>query len=156
MRRSPSPPPSFRVAPGGRLATAPGPWIPILVAILLAVGCNRDYGSPSGPRGVPTARLDLTLELADPLPTFKVDGRLRLVWEYAARPVGGRDLGIVVLPADERRVSVEIDVPIDPGRLVAREETLTPLVPFLCGSTGIIDPRETGMATVVLDLCLPE
>lgn len=141
------------------------PWLrvvsPVLLGIpamvLVSAGCS-DFGPPppTGPRGVPSVGLELTLELDDGLPTFKVDGRVRLIWEFADQPVGGRDLGIVVLPAGERRATIEIDVPTRPGRLVGREETVNPRLPFLCGSTDVFDPRGTDAATLTLDLCLSE
>lgn len=122
---------------------------------VLAASCGDGARPPTSPTGFPTVGIDLTLALAADVPTFKVDGRLELIWRFADDPVGGRDLGVVVLPADRRRETLEIDVPVRPGQLVAREETFTPSAPFLCGSTDFFDPREMAAATLVLELCQP-
>lgn len=140
------------------------PWRAIVSPILLGIpalvlvwGCS-DSGPrpPVGPRGFPSVGLELTLELEDDLPTFKVDGRVRLIWEFADQPLGGGEIGVVVLPAGERRATVGIDVPTRPGRLIGREETVDPRLPFLCGSTDVFDPRGTDAARLTLDLCLSE
>lgn len=127
--------------------------IPLLLA-LLVVACDGDWGrSPTGPGRQATVPLELTLELHPDQPTFKVDGRLELVWEYAGQPVGGRDLGMAVLPADERREVVEIHVPAGSGRIVATEVTFSPTVPYLCGATRFLNSRETRSVTLTLELC---
>lgn len=133
----------------------PAAAVGLVAAAALLAACDRIVGPPTSPVGFASVPLVLTAELAPDVPTFKVDGRLRLVWEFADQPVGGSDLGTAVLPAGQRRATFDLRVPARAGHLVVREETFTPQAPFLCGSTGFVDPRETETALVILDLCQP-
>lgn len=120
-----------------------------------SAACSRSADSLVDVERSPRLPLSVTVALAPEAPTFKVDGRLRLVWESASLPVAGTDLGVEVLPAGTREATFDLEVPFFRGILRLREETLDPGLPFLCGSTDAIDPRETSAATATIALCVP-
>lgn len=127
----------------------------LLVAAGAALACDGASDSLVDTDGAPRTPFRLTVVLGEEVPTFKVEGRLRLVWESASIPVGGVDLGVVALPAGEREATFDTRVPFWTGVATLREETFTPAAPFLCGTTDVVDPRETPEGTATLALCQP-
>ncbi len=132
-------------------------WIrglPLVIATAV-LGCGDDatgVDDLAAPAGAPVA---ITIELLPALPTFKVDGRLQTRYALAPPFAGTHDVGVLVLPAGERAATQTLQLPELAGTLSLREITTSPIIPFLCGSEGPLDPRVESAATVALDLCRP-
>ena len=69
--------------------------------------------------------------------------------------IGETPVGTVVLPAGERTAVGTVVVRDQVGTLRLEEITFSPVVPFLCGTSGLVDPRIRPMTAVVLELCQP-
>lgn len=124
----------------------------------IAVGGLACGGGVTGPDALeqPSGRpVTVTVELREDVPTFKVDGRLRAIYELAPPFAGGSSPGVIVLPAGERAATGSFRLPELVGALVLREITSSPSVPFLCGSSGLLDPRVDAAVTVAIELCQP-
>ena len=64
-------------------------------------------------------------------------------------------IGVVVLPAGASSATAAVRFPTQPGRLRLREITFSPGAPFLCGSSGLVDPRVDRAIRVGVRLCFP-
>ena len=128
-----------------------------IVAATLACGDGDNGGSPTD---VVTTRdgfvtISLTARLADGVPTFKVDGNLRVSFALGGPFIGESDVGTILLPAGERTKTQSITVPRLTGTLRLTERTFTSGVPFLCGLESGLNPRVQPDVTVTLFLCQP-
>lgn len=127
----------------------------LALAVPILAGCGEgSVSNPLGPSSSEAARTLVELELAEDLPTFKVDGVIRLSYRLGDPFVGETIVGTIVLPAGRRTVADTLGLPPFAGRLVARERTFSPAVPFLCGEAGVGTPG-TAPVDLVLRLCFP-
>lgn len=99
--------------------------------------------------------VQLTVILRDQLPTFKVDGRLQIDYQFAPLLSDGDALGEFVLPSGARQATFIVALPRAAGQLVIVERTFSPFAPFLCGRLGMTFPRPADEVTVFLDMCQP-
>lgn len=122
--------------------------------LVAAAACGGDGGDATPFEPGPSVVVAVTVELANDVPTFKVDGRLGLSIERLPPFAGAISLADVTLPAGEREATAGIGMPLVAGRLVVRERTFSPVAPFLCGEAAV-DPRVDVAVRVRLDLCFP-
>lgn len=125
------------------------------LAIAILIACGDD--DPAGPRGVGAATSVVTvqLSLAGDREPFKVDGRLQAFYTLASPFIGETMVGTVVLPAGQRTATGHVVVPDQAGTLRLEEIRSFPVVPFLCGTSGLLDPRIQSTTAIVLELCQP-
>ncbi len=128
-------------------------WLAFAIAITTACGDDEPAGPATG--GAASTAITVQLSLADDLEPFKVDGRLRVFFVLASPFIGETPVGTVVLPAGERTAVGVVVVRDQVGTLRLEEITFSPVVPFLCGTSGLVDPRIRPMTAVVLELCQP-
>lgn len=128
----------------------------VLVSLMgLGAACgDGSDGVPVGLGADTDVEVRVVVTLAPDLPTFKVDGRIGLTYTLGAPFAGGSDVGTVVLPAGTRTAEGALRLPPFGGRLIARERTVSPFAPFLCGEAGVASPG-AGAVSIRLDLCHP-
>lgn len=128
----------------------------MLLPTVVLAACGGDTGrSPTDPLEGAVTEVEVTATLAPEVPTFKVDGELRVTFTLGAPFLGESQVGVLILRAGERMAMRSIVVPQQTGFFTLREVTFTPAAPFLCGSSPSLDPRFEKIVTVILTLCQP-
>lgn len=133
----------------GRLAV-------VCAAILVTLaGCGDEEETVTGFDDSGQFTVEVTVRLDPPREPFKVDGRLEARYELAPPFAGETPAGVIVLPAGEASTTTSLRLPGQPGRLHLRESTFSPEAPFLCGSSGALDPRVDRDVEIGVRLCIP-
>ena len=99
--------------------------------------------------------VEVTVRLDPPREPFKVDGQLEASYELAPPFAGETPVGVIVLPAGESSATATLHLSGQSGRLLLREITFSATVPFLCGSSGALDPRVDRAVEIGVRLCIP-
>lgn len=129
-------------------------WMSISATVLIACGGDGET-LPTGPLDGASTSVELIAALAPEVPTFKVDGELRVTFTLGGPFLGESQVGILILRAGERMAMRSMVIPRLTGFFTLREVTFTPAAPFLCGNSPSLDPRFERVVTVLLTMCQP-